>query len=121
MGGARQFGLSFVRQEVATLPDRRLSGREREESQGLGKTFPSPPLGFFSLFPFQGHIGKGERLSRGAGGGKEEGGMPNQQRTPNINFLVSSNEENFVNKHQLSIQIGTKRAKNVYAICMFCN
>ncbi len=38
-----------------------------------------------------------------------------------INFWLSSDARIFVNKHRPSIQIGAKRAKNVYAMCTFSN
>ncbi len=46
--------------------------------------------------------------------------IPNQQRT--LNRLPTDLRcRNFANKHQLSIQIGTKRAKNMYSTCTYSN
>ena len=44
--------------------------------------------------------------------------LPNHQRT--LNKLPTELRcQNFVTKHRLSIQIGTKHAKNVYAMCTY--
>ncbi len=45
-------------------------------------------------------------------------GIPNQQRTFD-EFPTELRCGNVVNKHRLSIQIGAKRAKNVYAMCTY--
>ncbi len=44
---------------------------------------------------------------------------PNEQRTLN-KLSTELRCGKFVNKHQLSIQIGAKHAKNVYAMCIQC-
>ena len=67
----------------------------------------------------QPHVGPESSRDRGAGG-EVVGVLPNRRCTLN-KLPPELRGRNFVTKHRLSMQIGVKRAKNVYATCAYSN